>query len=185
MVLIPLKAHAQAADLDPPVIDLQIVEQGARGDSQVFSATVTDNELIVSVMLHYRFGDSMPYEAIEMSSLSNTSIFTASLETSDEQSDVIQYYVEAVDGAGNRAIQGFAFDPFTRNLVAAAVVANVDPEPALVPSISRNRKILYGVLGLIVVGALASASSDSGASGNNRGSEGPNVPLTVVVDPLQ
>lgn len=177
-------AHAQSSNNDPPVIELANVTEGRRGDAQVFSATVTDDAAVRSVTLHYRMATEAPYVSIPMNVIPGTSIYTASISSDQTDADYIQYYVEASDTDANRAVQGFAFDPLERTLIGSApVVPDVQespPEPEPVPMASSgNRRIIYGLLGLVVVGALlASAggdSSDSGASG---------VPLTVNVDPL-
>jgi len=157
-------AQAQTPDVDPPAIDLELVEQGVLGETQVFSATVTDNDQVASMTLHYRFGADSSYQSAPMSVISGTSIYTTSIDTKDIAANVIQYYMEARDAGDNRTVQGFAFDPFERTLVDEAIPFVADStteptqaEPVAVSGMSTQRKVAYGVIGLLVVGGLASA----------------------------
>lgn len=179
MLVMPSSSWAQSLDTDPPTIDFKPVVEGMKGDSQVFSATVSDDREVAAVLLHYRLDDESEYQNRTMTPIGTTGIFTTTVRI-DNSVDVIQYYIEATDTAGNRTLQGFAFDPIERQLLGGQVPA-AEParevEPA--PGMSTGRKILYGVLGLIVVGALASAAGGSGG-----GSGTPTVPVTINVGPL-
>lgn len=182
-------AHAQAVDVEPPVIEYESIAQGVLGDTQVFSTSVVDDKELVEVTLYYRFGSDAPYDSVSMIALAGTSIHTASVPTFPDSEPVLQYYLEARDSAGNRSIQGFAFDPLERVLVAAesaepqtAVGAS---EPLATDGISTGRKVFYGVLGILAVGALAAAAGGSGGGGGAPSADDPNtVPLTITVDPL-
>jgi len=179
---IPNLAWAQNLDSEPPVIELEIVNEGIRGETQVFSATVTDNVAVTSVMLNFRYDGEQGYSSVSMSLIPNTSIYTASLENPPVSANAIEYYVEARDGGDNRTLQGFSFDPLDRALVSAdAITASTDAPQA---PLSTNRKIIYGVLGLLVVGALAAGSSSS-SGGSNTGGPGPEVPAQIIVEPFQ
>lgn len=184
----PVSVWAQSSDAEPPMVDFRPVAEGVHGDSQVFAATVSDNVGVASVTLHFRLDGESLYETREMQALGNTDIYTTTIETNDaiEAVTSIQYYIEASDAAGNRTLEGFAFDPIERLLVdqQVAIDENSDElssDSSATPSagMSTGRKVLYGILGVIVVGALASSSSGGG------GSAQPGVNVTVVVDPLQ
>jgi len=176
--------QAQSLDVDPPTIELELVEEGVRGETQVFSATVTDNDQIASMTLHYRFGADSSYISTPMSVIAGTSIYTASIDTNDTAAGVIQYYMEARDAGDNRTVQGFAFDPFERTLVdegfnaAAESTAVSEPEaPAVVPGMSTQRKVAYGLIGLLVVGGLASALGGGDSSGG--GGQGDRIDVII------
>ena len=174
-------AWAQDLDSEPPVIELEIVNEGVRGETQVFSATVTDNVEVTSVMLNFRYDGETSYSSASMTLIPNTAIYTASLDPGPITANAIEYYVEARDGFDNRTLQGFSFDPLDRSLVSAnAITASTATQG---PSLSTSRKIIYGVLGLLVVGALAASSSSS--SGGSSGGPGPDVPTQIIVEPFQ
>ena len=175
-------AWAQDLDAEPPVIEMEIVTEGVRGETQVFSTTVTDNVAVTSVMFHFRYDGDSDYSSAEMTLIPNTSVYTASVEPGPVSANAIEYYVEARDGGDNRTLQGFSFDPLDRALVSAdAIAASASGE--IETSLTTSRKIIYGVLGLLVVGALAAASG--GSSGDSSGGPGPDVPTQIVVEPFQ
>lgn len=180
----PGLVHAQSIDVDPPVIELEVVAEGVRGETQVFSATASDNNDISSMTLHYRFGTASNYDSVPMSQIAGTSIYTASVDTANASIDLIQYYMEARDAGGNRTVQGFAFDPFERILVDDQAVLAEAPAgtsavvPAVAPPrISTQRKVVYGVLAALLVGGLAAASR-----GSSGGGEAEQTDLTIIVD---
>lgn len=184
--VVPADSLAQTIDIDPPVIDLQTVEEGVQGETQVFTSTVTDNEEVTEVTLHYRTDPNGVYEPREMKSIGGSNIFSVSIEPADKSAEVIQYYLEARDRGGNRTIQGFAFDPLERQLVPPDQPVTAEAEPAeepVAPGMSTGRKVLYGVLGVVVVGALAAAAS--GGDDGGGGTDGPTVPLDITVQPPQ
>ncbi|MFT4728458.1 MAG: hypothetical protein ACI9UN_002967 [Granulosicoccus sp.] len=177
---IPRMASAQATDIAPPVIDFEAIKSGTSGDSQVFSATVIDNVNVRSVELFYRFAENTGYQSRLMDMLGSSGIFTVTLDSLEvpEEANFVQYYIEAFDGVGNRTLQGFAFDPLERQLFSLNEVAVASPsEPIPTDRIPLNRKIIYGALGLLILGAIASSSSSGGGSSTG-------VPVTVVVDQL-
>lgn len=176
----PSTAMAQA-DIDPPKIDMDATDEGILGDRQVFSAVVVDDTGLAKVVLHYRFNSNTNYSAISMEAIGGTDVYTVSLETAGEDTDLVQYYVEAQDIAGNQTLRGFAFDPLERPLVSADLLTEAAPQAgSTAPAMSTSRKVLYGVLGLAVVAALAGASGGAGSSGSSGGA-GAEIPLTVVV----
>lgn len=186
----PSAVSAQSLDVDPPIIEVELVNEGTRGDTQVFSATVTDNDQIALVTLYYRFNQNDIYSSVPMSVIQGTDIFTASVDTVGSDTSVIQYYFEAKDGGENRTVQGFAFDPLERFLNEperiSAQEQNIDAAATGAVAgtgLSTNRKILYGVLGVLTLGILASASSSgSSGSGNSGGSD---VDVQILVDTFQ
>ena len=166
-------AFAQGIDADPPSIEPEFVSEGIRGDSQVFTATVDDNVLVTSVLLNYRFGAEGPYRRAPMNMLASTGIYTLTVETANvpDSIDAIYYYIEALDAAGNRTLHGFAFDPVKRFLVDVPQ-AITKPSNTIATGMSTQRKIIFGALGVLIVGALASGSSPGSAESS--------VPITVI-----
>lgn len=173
----PVSVMAQAADSEPPQITFDRLAEGVRDDTQVVSATVTDNIEVESVVLHFRFDNEVSYRTVPMNRLADTDIYSASVEPSNG-SELMFYYLETSDASGNRTLEGFSFDPIERALVPANLVAAGSDSPVGTPMSTRN-KVLYGVLGLVIVGALAAA-----AGGGSGGGENGNVPVTVITDPL-
>ena len=184
LLALPSQALAQAGDTDPPRIEFEPIERGVAGDTQVVSAGITDDVDVESVTLHYRLDPSAPYESVPMEPLGGTSIHSASVETAGTDAEVLQYYVEARNGAGNRSIRGFAFDPLERQLgEAGAPAVAVDGASVPEPGLSTGRKVLYGVLGVIAVGAIAAAAGGSSGGDEPRADDpGEGIPVTIIVD---
>lgn len=172
----PGAALAQGIDADPPSIEPAILVEGLRGDNQVFSATVTDNDVVSSVTLHYRLGDNGPYQRVPMDMLGSTGIYTVSIDSTEipDTTETIHYYFEALDAAENRTLHGFAFDPLQRALVDVPTVA---AQPAVAETassgMSLQQKFIYGALGVLLIGVIASAGG--GGGGSDAG-----VPVTIV-----
>ncbi len=183
-------ASAQSQDTEPPNVTFEQINEARKGDSQVFTVTATDNVGIDSVVIFYRMSTEQPYDMEVMPRIGDTNLFSYSLNASaiPESANGIQYYIEAKDSAGNRTLEGFSFDPFERVLLdrASSTVANAaqaeSESDSLIGSMSTTQKVLYGALGLVVVGALVSAASDSGDDSGPTQSSG--VPLTITVNPL-
>ncbi|PID60922.1 MAG: hypothetical protein CSB44_08570 [Gammaproteobacteria bacterium] len=176
-------ALAQGADSEAPSIQLPEVEEGVIGETQVISATVSDNDELASVTLYYRSGAGKDYQSIDMTPIGSTSIHSASVPGNEATADSLQYYIEAVDVSGNRTQEGFSFDPLVRVLNADG--NQVAQEPKESTRGNRGRKILYGALGVLVLGALVAAASDSGGSSGGPAADDPtDVPVNIVIDPL-
>lgn len=184
------QVHAQTLDTEPPDVGFDAVDEARKGDSQVFTVTATDNQGVQSVVLFYRLGPDATYQATNMTRIGATDLYTLTIpaDAIPQSVDLIQYYIEAKDQAGNRTLQGFSFDPAERALVdfGSAIAGNTSPqtqteaEPeketeSVLGSLSTTQKVVYTALGVIVVGALiAAAGSDSEGSGQTT-----QVTLTV------
>lgn len=178
LLSVPTNAWAQSVDVDPPVIDFEPVEEGIVGESQVFTATVTDDMALNSVILHYRLDDESAYQNRQMEVLGDTGIYTTTI-TIEDNIEAIQYYIEATDLAGNRTLQGFAFNPIERRLAKRPAAIVDAPVAETATSMSTRTKVIYGVLGLVVVGALAAA-----AGGGRSDSSEPQVDVVIISEPL-
>lgn len=181
----PHTAYAQVVDTVPPVINLEPVDNGFLGQNQIFTAMVTDDQTINSVILYYRLTGSAEYRTLEMQAPSGGDVYTATVEAStlDESISSIQYYIEAKDVAGNRTLQGFAFNPLERvlSIQEPPLNANAQDDSSLLSGLSIGQKVLIGLLGVVVVGALVASSSSSSGGG---GSSEPGVDVTIIVDPI-
>lgn len=171
---------AQSLDVDPPTLVLEEIDQGIIGETQVFTVTAEDEQALESVILYHRFVGDDSYTDSAMLRVGSTKIFSASVETTTEDPRDIEYYVQAQDSGGNKAIKGFAFDPLVRDMVAD-VIATAAVTSGSGIGMSRNRKILYGVLGVLAIGLLA---SQGGGSSSGGGTTTQTSPVNLEVNPL-
>lgn len=157
-------AYAQSGliDVEPPLIEHTIVSTVEAEARQSFFATVVDDDELDSVGLYYRFEKDSTYSSIPMNRVSYSSTYIAHVPT-DPTSDLnIEYYIQARDKAGNRTVRGYAFNPLVREIMlndTAPVVSAIEPTKASSGFAGNKRTILYVVLGVITLGAIAGAAS--------------------------
>ena len=189
---------APNSDINPPVIELETIDSGVAGQDQVFTALVAaDNSNLLDVKLYYRYMGQQAYQNVLMEPLAaDTDFYLATLTTDPEDTRTIEYYVQARDTAGNRVVEGFAFEPLLRTLTAAQTgtesfgeetVVTADPGPQFeteAPS-SGGIKLWHIVVGVLAVGAIAAvAASGGGGDGGGGNPDNPSpqtVPLTITI----
>ena len=189
-------ASAQSVfDVNPPVIELDETREGISGETQVFTALVTDDLGLQDVKLYHRFAGQTPYNSLLMTQLGDTDYFTANVPTEETETRTIEYYIQARDNGGNRVIKGFAFEPYLRYLIPpepleaeeqeiVTAAPEPTPEPAPVKK-SGGFKWWYLVLGIIAAGGIATAAGGGGDDGGSGGGGSPTqVPGTVTISNL-
>ncbi len=163
--------HAQSSpDTRSPLIELDAVAEAQADNSQVFTAQVVDDRILRDVLLYYRRSGQQAFTPIVMTPIGSTSYYTASLDTTPEDLRAIEYYVQARDEAGNRTVEGFAFDPYTRVLTANNALSLATNATPAAPSQTATSSLRWWhvAAGVLIVGALASAANGSSDSGTNE-----------------
>lgn len=177
--------YAQSSpDTRSPVIELEAVAESQADTSQVFTAQVVDDRILKDVILYYRRDGQQAFSSLPMGPIAETAFYTTTIETDPADLRAIQYYVQARDEGGNRTVQGYAFDPYTRALLPGDAVTNTQTNVAPTPPASTTSNGIrwwHVALGVVLVGALASAV---GGSGDSDSSGAGGVPLTVNVTGL-
>jgi len=162
-------AHAQSGpiDVEPPLIEHEIVSTVTADARQSFFATVVDDDELDSVSLYYRFQNDPTYSSVPMNRVSFSSTYIAHVPTSRASDRNIEYYIQARDKAGNRTVRGYAFNPLVReiNLAGEEPAASTTSTGTTAASGgSRVRTILYVVLGILTLGVIAGSASRSNSS---------------------
>ena len=194
---------APGVDAEPPVIELEALDEAVAGDSQVFTAQVADDVGLEDVRLYHRRAGDVPFASATMRPVGTSAFHSVTLPTDPDDLRDIEYYVQARDGGGNRSVAGFAFEPFVRTLSAPAPDAPLAGVP--VTSVPADRRMDASTaraasdtgpstgsrvrwwqvaLGVVAVGSLAALAgggdSDGGATPAGDGAPGgTTVPLTV------
>lgn len=163
-------AQANPIDVEPPLIEHDIITDVDAASRQSFFATVVDDDELDSVSLFYRFSGESTYSVVLMNRVSFSSTYIAHIPTSADNDQNIEYYIQARDKAGNRTVRGYAFNPLVRVInkqtsVADASTVQPSSEVASSSGSGKNRTILYVVLGALAVGLIAGAAGASGGSG--------------------
>lgn len=167
------------SDAQPPVIEHESTGQGRAGDTQVISAKINDDQSLLAAVLFYRFSGDEQFNSVDMQLVDGESVFSASIVTSASDVRDIEYFIQAEDTAGNRAIKGFTFDPLVFKIYPArtttdsadAVNSSATPTeeiatesrdqtvqtPASSGSVESNSRgrIMWGLVGLLAVVGIA------------------------------
>ena len=94
-------AHAQSTDITAPVLLLDEIDQGVLGETQVFSARVTDDVALKSVTLFHRLSGDEAYIASSMNQVGSSDVFAVSLPSTTDDIRDIEYYLQVEDTGGN------------------------------------------------------------------------------------
>lgn len=180
--------HAQSStfetDFDPPLIEhTPETREVTGGSSQTISATVTDNQQVGAVFLHYRKMGESSYTKLPMNRTRATNHYYSTLEGTIATSPGIEYYIESSDLSGNTVLKGYAITPLLLKIgepPAAPTIAAEQPaeEPlAKIEESSSSSKWLWIGLGVVAVGALAASGGGSDGGGSDT------VPLSITATP--
>ncbi|WP_157735764.1 hypothetical protein [Granulosicoccus antarcticus] len=178
-------------DVDPPLIEHDVVDESEADIRQTFVATVVDDQELDSVNLYYRFVGESSYSRFIMTQVSYSSTYIAQIPTDPNSYTAMEYYIQARDASGNRTVRGYTFSPLVRNIVPP--VASSESVEAIVDSSSTEQettgrqipKSIYVVGGLLVLGLIASAASSSGggSGGGDEQCDAGSCRLTVTLNP--
>lgn len=187
-------------DLDPPQVDHIPVSSGVAGSAQSLSVKAFDSQGIASVTLLYRTSSEGEYKRVLMQQVIGTDNFTVEIESSIVHR-LIEYYFLVIDIGGNKVLNGFPYEPFSRVLTEPRIaVEDTQVETELAengeaPKVQRpassdglatgttkqsaqsKTALLWVVLGVVAIGALAASSG----GGENAPASGETVPVILNV----
>ncbi len=191
-------------DIRSPVIELEVIVESSADNVQLFTARVLEDILLKDVLLYHRRAGQQPFTPVAMVQTGNSDNYSISLETDPTDLRAIEYYIQARDEGGNRTVEGFAFDPYTRALTvkepiketvietpvpvtpavtSAPAVTNTNVEPAPSQASTGTGKVRWWhiVAGVLVVGAVASLASGGSDGGESNTTGEGTVPLTINI----
>jgi len=182
-LLVSIQSAAQGIDIEPPVIEHEVIESAAAADRQSFLATIADDDELASVRFLYRFEGEQSYTSVDMNRVSFSSTFTVQVPTKVDDGRAIEYYIEARDVSGNRTLRGYAFSPLVRLVELPAPVAVAAPVEE--PIATSNKRGIYYLLGALVVGALVGGlvQANSGDGPTGPGCPDLQCPIVVTANP--
>ncbi|MFK7852521.1 MAG: hypothetical protein AB8B79_00350 [Granulosicoccus sp.] len=178
-------------DVEPPLIEHEIVDQSDAGIRQTFVATVVDDRELDTVLLYYRFAGETSYSRYRMMRVSFSSTYVAQIPTNPKDFSPIEYYIQARDTSGNRTVRGYTFSPLVRQIVPVVID---DPSSQVAASSGGEQsksetsgfkinKTFYVIAGVVLLGLLASAAGSSGGSSAPSGECAPaGCQLTLTVN---
>jgi hypothetical protein len=179
-----------SGDLVAPEVSHEVIPDSLEAGSSVqIKATVTDNVGVKSVTLFYRTKGEEEYKRITMNRIGESNEYAVTLGKQDLVEPGIEYYIQAMDLAGNSLLHGYSFSPLAVNVIAPvapkAKASEAVAEEATGETIreepqaekKKSKTWLWIVLGAVAVGVIAAA-----ASGGGGGDEPPpDTTGTVVI----
>jgi hypothetical protein len=179
-----------SGDLIAPEVSHEVIPGSLEAGSSVqIKATVTDNVGVKSVTLFYRTKGTNEYKRAAMNRIDDTDEYATTLGKDDLVSPGIEYYIQAMDLAGNSVLQGYSFSPLSVSVVppaapkakeAESVAEKAPPsgetireEP--VTEKKKSKTWLWIALGVLAVGVIAAAAGGGGSS------DGGDTTGTVVI----
>ena len=185
----------RAAQLSLPSGDLvapQITQEKyidtvkAGADHQV-TVTVTDNVGVKQVTLFYRTIGTEEYKRMAMVNIVRTDDYQANIKSDQIKAPGMEYYVQAMDNAGNTLLHGYSFSPLSVKTTNgdAATVASGDTAAILASEEESSNTWLWIGLGVLAAGVVAVAA---GGGGGDDGGDTPPTTATLNItadDPTQ
>jgi len=154
----------------PEIVQPEYLGTVVEGSSHVVSVNVTDNVAVKQVVLYYRAIGTESYQRKLMQNSSNSEKYQARISADEIKKPGIEYYVQAMDMAGNTLLHGYSFSPLSVKTVsddevpvsspntADATLAEVESSEG---SIFTNKWFWIGV-GVLVAGAAAGSGGGGG-----------------------
>lgn len=209
---------SEADRLTPTFIQSPRIVPATPDRPLTITAYVTDNVGVRSVSVYYRFGSIAPYFQLgndrtykkRFLILTSDGDYTAEIPRDQVTGNILEYYIEAGDWAGNTVSKGFPDKPFTVTFVASQVSNQISSsyspespgEPLLIPmgakqpmktftpeqpapeDDSDNKAVAWYENRLLwaVVGGIVFAAALSGGGGGNGSSTGS---VTINAPPPQ
>ena len=190
-LLIPLSL--QAADLALPPDDVSapevqhspLLEKVANNESQIISATVTDDVAVQSVILFFRPSGIPTFNQRRMNRVGDSDIYSATLRAEELISSGLEYYIQAKDLAGNKILRGHSFTPLTidiKHKIADEPRSSTTERFASTPAPDPQKKSIlknkwFWIAGAVILGA--AAGSGGGGSGEEEASNTGSLAVSV------
>lgn len=181
-----------SGDLIAPEVSHEVIPGSLEAGSSVqIKATVTDNVGVKSVTLFYRTKGTEEYKRAAMNRIGETDQYAITLGKDDLVAPGIEYYIQAMDLAGNSLLHGYSFSPLSVSVVppvapkateAESVAEKAQPSGETIreePKAKKKSKTwLWIALGALAVGVIAAAAGGGGGGGTTDGGG----TGTVVID---
>ena len=167
MVYAPLLRAAQlslpSGDLIAPVVTQDKYENTVRpGTDHEVEVKVTDNVEVNLVTMFYRTIGKGEYKRLTMQKVGTSDLYVVNIDADEIVSPGIEYYVQAMDLAGNTVLHGHSFSPLSvKTSNGDTAVAASSTSTTLEAEESSNTWLWIG-LGVLAVGVAAAAGGSSG-----------------------
>lgn len=147
----------------PKISQEKYIDKVEKGADHEITITVTDNVGVKQVTLYYRNIGTEEYKRQTMYNVVDTNDYMATVNSEEIKPPGIEYYIQAMDNAGNTLLHGYSFSPLSVKTTNgdAATVASKDTAPIAAEEESSNTWLWIG-LGALAVGLAAAAGGGGG-----------------------
>ncbi len=154
----------------PEIIQPEYLGTVVEGSNHVISVNVTDNVAVKQVVLYYRVIGAESYQRKLMQNITGSEKYQLNISADEIKKPGVEYYVQAVDMAGNTLLHGYSFSPLSVKTVPDGEAPVNGPDAADVvsaevessdDSIFTNKWFWIGV-GVLVAGAAAGGGGGGG-----------------------
>lgn len=190
LAFIPLSNAAQlslpSGDLVAPEITQEkYIDTVKKDTDHQITVTVTDNVGVKQVTLYYRTIGTEEYQRKSMDNIANTDDYHATIKSDQIKAPGVEYYVQAMDNAGNTLLHGYSFSPLSVKTTNgdAATVASGDTAAILTAEEESSNTWLWIGLGVLAAGLVAVAAG--GGGGDDGGTTGTATLDVNASDPTQ
>lgn len=151
----------------PEITQDKYEETVSPGSDHAVTVKVTDNIGVQQVTLYYRVIGQGDYKRRNMKQLDHSDNYTAEIYANEFDGLGIEYYIQAMDHAGNTLLHGHSFSPLSVKVSTAASEEQIADSGVEEPIASKagakeGTNYWWWVLGAILVGAAAAGGSDGG-----------------------
>jgi len=174
-----------SGDLVAPVITQpEYIDQVRPGQDHTVTVQVTDNTGVKLVVLYYRVIGTENYHRITMQKIANTDNYQAVIDAKKIKKPGIEYYIQAMDLAGNTLLHGYSFSPLSVKIAGEATRIAESSEPVQTSaaeddSIFSNKWFWIGI-GVLALGAAAGGGGGSSSTGPSGASDTAVLTITAV-----
>lgn len=161
----------------PEITQEKYIDTVKTGADHQITVTVTDNVGVKQVTLYYRNIGTEEYKRKSMDNIVNTDDYHATLKSDQIKAPGVEYYIQAMDNAGNTLLHGYSFSPLSVKTTNGDAVAVTSGDTAAVLASSEEESSntwLWIGLGVLAVGLVAAAGGGGG--------DGDTPPSTATLD---
>lgn len=156
-----------SGDLIAPEITQDTYEETVSpGSDHAVTVKVIDNIGVQQVTLYYRVIGKGDYKRRSMQQLDHSDNYTARVNADEIKAPGIEYYIQAMDHAGNTLLHGHSFSPLSVKIGGTPTEPQI-ADTSKAPPIATKAVTKEGIsnwwwvaLGVLLVGAAAGGGSD-------------------------
>ena len=166
----------------PEITQEKYIDTVKTGADHQITVTVTDNVGVKQVTLYYRTIGTEEYKRKSMDNIVNTDDYHTTIKSDQIKAPGVEYYVQAMDNAGNTLLHGYSFSPLSVKTTNgdAATVASGDTAAILASEEESSNTWLWIGLGVLAAGLVAVAAGGGGGDEPTSGGDEPTTGTLTI-----